>query len=347
MKRKGAMNNALLSRLPAADETQIHARNGKIAYVMLSGGLDSTAALWWALDRYDTVKAFIVDYNQQHKTEVDYALRIAKTAGVTYESIHLDIPETTWGLRNKLTRGQACLMTALAALDIGHEGADIVHGILREDDYGDCDRAFLDRIAAVLFHPEDRGAIGVATPLRAFESKADVIAFAYTAGAPIMNTWTCRSPYRNVPCGKCVQCRQRAKAFEDFAGKYGVSLEEAARWFNTYGSPYHPVCGAALPPEPAALIRAFTERGGFKRGAPALCYAAPDGTRRVASHVRALPRRGVPKGARFVNLLCVHGFMPDGARWEVCLDQNGAAAATDALPATDALLGALLNGMEV
>ena len=329
------------------DETQIHAKNRAIAYVMLSGGLDSTTALWWALDHYETVKAFIVNYNQQHKTEVDYALRIAKTADVAYERIHLDFPETFWGLRNKLTRGQACLMTALASLDIGHDGADIVHGILHEDDYGDCDRAFLDSLAAVLFHPEDRAAIGIATPLRAFGSKPDVIAYAYMTGAPILNTWTCRSPYHNVPCGKCVQCRQRAKAFEAFAADYGVALEEAELWFGVYGSPYHPVCGAALPPELAALVRTFTERGGVKRGGPVLCYRAPDGTERVASHVRVLPRRAVPKGARFRSLLCVHGFTSGGARWEVCMDMNGAVAATDTMPESDTFREALLRGMEV
>ena len=41
--------------LRSFDNSQIHERNGKNAIVMLSGGLDSAVALWWALDRYENI----------------------------------------------------------------------------------------------------------------------------------------------------------------------------------------------------------------------------------------------------------------------------------------------------
>ena len=52
---------------------EIHSKNKYNAIVVLSGGLDSSVALWWALDTYDKVEAIILDYNQPHKQEIECA----------------------------------------------------------------------------------------------------------------------------------------------------------------------------------------------------------------------------------------------------------------------------------
>lgn len=341
------MNNSLLSHFPKFDESQIHALNNSIAYVLMSGGLDSTTSLWWALEKYKIVKTYIVDYNQQHKIETEYALSIAKMVGVDCELIHIDFPEKYWGIENKLTRGQACLMNSIVALDVSNDGADIVHGILRTDDYGDCDRSFLDTFASVLFHPNDRKPIGIATPLRAFDSKADVIAYAYQIGAPIINTWTCRSPYKNTPCGECAQCKQRIRAFNEFEEKYGITSKIYNKWFSMYGSPYHPILDNGVPANVDKLLKTFVQNKGIKTGKPCLCYEGPDGIRRVSSHIQYLTRKQKQKGMFFNNMLSIHGYLENGCRWELCIDTNNRIATTEYLPEVSVIEKMLINNIEV
>ena len=150
-------SSGLLSKAPVFDAENIHAQNHKNAIVMFSGGMDSTVSLWWALDNYENVEILIVDYNQPHAIEIDHAFNIAKMVDAKHQKLKVDFPTSFWGIENHLTRGQACLMTSLAALNISHDGADIVMGILSTDNYGDCDREFLDHIASVLFHPKRLG----------------------------------------------------------------------------------------------------------------------------------------------------------------------------------------------
>lgn len=232
--------NSMLSSLPVFDESQIHARNHKNAIVMFSGGADSTVTLWWALDNYENVKVLTIDYNQPHVIEVDHANIIAKMANVKHQQIKVDIPHSFWGIENHLTRGQACLMTSLAALDISHDGADIVEGILRMDLYGDCNRDFLDAIAGVLYHDADWNSIGIATPLRAVQDKTDVFALGYQYGVPINLTWTCRDPLDGKPCHRCIQCKERDNALDSFFKKYNIDKDTYEKWTSVLGSPYHP-----------------------------------------------------------------------------------------------------------
>jgi 7-cyano-7-deazaguanine synthase len=341
------MNKYLLSYYPNYDKTQIHALNSEIAYVMLSGGLDSTTALWWALDNYKEVKAFIVNYNQQHSIELEYAKNISEITGVNYEFINISFPNSFWGIENKLTRGQACLMTSIAALDISNNGADIVHGILQTDDYGDCNRDFLDELASVLFHPNDRNKIGIATPLRAFDNKASVIAYAYQIGAPISKTWTCRSPFKNKPCGECIQCKQRENAFIEFSDKYNVGYCEALQWLDVYGSPYHPILNNEIDDKIKTTINFFIENNGVKRGIPVLLYNAPDGTIRIATHIHKLPRKYNKHSMKIVNMLSVHGYFEDGYRWELCISKNCDIAATSRLPDVGVIEDLLLKNVEI
>ena len=55
-------------------------RNG--AVVILSGGQDSTTALFWAKTEYDRVHALTINYGQRHAIEIQSAKMVAKMAGV-------------------------------------------------------------------------------------------------------------------------------------------------------------------------------------------------------------------------------------------------------------------------
>ena len=55
------------------------------AVVLLSGGMDSTVCLAWAIREFDEVAAIGFDYGQRHRVELEAAERIARRAGVRFE----------------------------------------------------------------------------------------------------------------------------------------------------------------------------------------------------------------------------------------------------------------------
>lgn len=59
------------------------------ALVLFSGGQDSTTCLFWALTRFDYVRALGFAYGQKHAVEVEQAQKIADKAGVPYDCIDL------------------------------------------------------------------------------------------------------------------------------------------------------------------------------------------------------------------------------------------------------------------
>jgi 7-cyano-7-deazaguanine synthase len=65
----------------------------KQALVLFSGGIDSTTALYWAIDRYDRVHALTFDYGQRHRIEVQSSLRIASDLNVPLKILRIDLQQ--------------------------------------------------------------------------------------------------------------------------------------------------------------------------------------------------------------------------------------------------------------
>lgn len=341
--------NELFTKLQYCPE-EIHARNGLRAIVLLSGGMDSTVALWWALLHYRNVDAITVDYNQPHRMEVEYASKLAELTGTSLRVIHLDLPEDFWGLQNYLTRGQAGLMTGIAALDIGHEGADIVHGILRTDAFGDVKRDHLDRLADILSHPEDIHPIGLATPLRAVADKQAAAALGFYYGAPFLSSWSCRHPADGKPCGECAQCQARKEVADGFEERFGIRWDEVTRWQDVLGSPMHPVVRDELPEDLYVLKEAFLQAGCMDYASPVWRYNAPDGTVRAASLIKepaALLNDPESRGGMH-KAVTVSGWLGIGQYWEFVIFDDGKTAFTDEMPeravVEEKLLSLIRNG---
>jgi len=345
MSNSTAKKQFTLSHVPPFYPEEIHNRNDSHAILMLSGGMDSTVSLWWALHKYQYVKVLIIDYNQPHRMEIEHAERLAKLTGVNYRTIKVDLPLDYWGLQNYLTRGQAGFMTSLAALDIGHEGADIILGILKTDVYGDCDRNHLDAMADVLFHNDDWGKIGIATPLRAWPTKTDVLASGYRMGAPVSYSWSCRRPVDGEPCNHCMQCKERLNAISAITQEYHLDWDSVEAWQNVLGSPYHPSF-KALPDDVYVLTEAFIQAGGMRRTVPGWRYMGPDHVIRVSTRIRNpqgfISDDALPYGS-ICDIVAISGFLEDGSLWELCICEDGKVAITDNLPPADVIQQALVE----
>ncbi|MFH1707811.1 MAG: 7-cyano-7-deazaguanine synthase QueC [Planctomycetota bacterium] len=199
------------------------------ALVVLSGGQDSTTALFWASHRYARVSALTFAYGQKHGREIDCARRIAALAGVPHRVMELDLfraagvstlvnggqPRPHPGLPDTFVPGRNLVFLTHAAVIAYREGAHtIVAGMSQVDysGYPDCRREAIDALAQAL-------ALGMDFPVRIVTplidlSKAAIVKLAVAEGclAMLAHTHTCYTG-AYPPCGSCAACRLRAKGF--------------------------------------------------------------------------------------------------------------------------------------
>lgn len=60
------------------------------AYVLLSGGLDSTTCLYIAMDQADSVEAISVNYGQRHKKEMEYAAKSCAKFNIPHKVLNIE-----------------------------------------------------------------------------------------------------------------------------------------------------------------------------------------------------------------------------------------------------------------
>jgi 7-cyano-7-deazaguanine synthase len=65
----------------------------KKSVVLFSGGIDSTTALYWALDSYHKVFALTFDYGQRHRIEITMAQKIAQKLKVPHKILNVDLQQ--------------------------------------------------------------------------------------------------------------------------------------------------------------------------------------------------------------------------------------------------------------
>ena len=217
--------------------------------VLLSGGLDSATALWWAKSKGRRLAALSVDYGQRHARELDSAARLAEAAGARHQVLHLDLP---WlkasslvdggkalpdvplsrigrgGIPSTYVPGRNTILLSLAASYAEASGArSIVVGanVLDYSGYPDCrpefNRAF-ERVARLGTRAGVEGRrLGIEAPLIRLD-KAAIVRLALRLGVPLGLTWSCYRGGRR-PCGRCDSCKLRAKGFAE-AGRPDPAL---------------------------------------------------------------------------------------------------------------------------
>lgn len=206
------------------------------AVVVLSGGQDSTTALWWATDQFgtDNVEALTFDYGQRHRVEIECAARVAEHAGVPQTTLPIDTFAALGG--NALTDNEISVkdadndnlpatfvpgrnlifLTFAAAWAWPRKIRHLVTGVAQTDysGYPDCRRTTIDSLAQSLSLGMDAG-FTIHTPLMDL-SKKDTVLLARDLGAlnAMAMTHTCYEGLQ-PPCGECQACLLRAKGFAE------------------------------------------------------------------------------------------------------------------------------------
>jgi len=208
---------------------------GDRAVVVFSGGQDSTTCLFWAVNRYDEVRAVTFSYSQVHGREIECARTIAEKAGVEHETIpleifkHLNLSSLVQGgepvehspLPDTFVPGRNILFLAYTAAAAYKAGIrDIVTGVSQVDysGYPDCREETIRSLERTLVLGMDYP-FRIVTPLIHL-SKAETVKLARAEGCFDMLAFT-HTCYRGAypPCGECKACILRAKGFREVGEK--------------------------------------------------------------------------------------------------------------------------------
>ena len=206
------------------------------AYVLLSGGVDSSTALAMAHKKFDgRVCGIGVNYGQRHGKELDSALTIAKHFGaafieknlegligvggltdnnlvipsVSYEELPEGVSPTYVPFRNGLLLS---LAASIASAD--PEAVAVYYGAHSEDAerdaYPDCSVPFIVAMGQAI-SIGTYGKIQLHAPLMEM-TKAEVVTRGTELGVPWGHTWSCYEG-NTLHCGVCPTCRARSEAF--------------------------------------------------------------------------------------------------------------------------------------
>lgn len=215
-------------------------------FVLLSGGLDSTTALYHAMQQHDgNVEAVSIYYQQRHHKELEFAGRTCADLGILHSILPLEqllggsmLTDNTIKLPNvdyaELPEGVSptyvpfrnglmlSMLTAFAqkwilARVMGNDlprQAVLYFGAHAEDAhnwaYPDCTPEFIGAMANAIYVGSYH-AIRLSAPLQSM-TKEQIVRLGNSLGVPFANTWSCYAG-GELHCGTCPTCRARKTAF--------------------------------------------------------------------------------------------------------------------------------------
>lgn len=210
------------------------------ALVILSGGMDSAATLWWALKAgrygrtYEEVRTLSFHYGQRHDRELGYAAQIARAAGVKHTTAQLAhlatllagssqtsadiaVPHGHYeeeSMKKTVVPNRNMVFLAVAvghAISIGAER--VFYGAHAGDHaiYPDCRPMFVDAMKAAVLACDWNPPELVAPFLH--NTKAQVVSYGAEVGVPFELTYSCYEG-QEQHCGQCGTCTERREAFK-------------------------------------------------------------------------------------------------------------------------------------
>lgn len=210
------------------------------AVVLLSGGLDSAVALWWAKEKGFRCSALSIDYGQRHERELKSAAAIARAARVPLQVVRFSLP---WGgstltdrksrlPRHKLSqiggakipstyvpgRNTIFLSFAISWADQNRAQAVVIGAnAIDYSGYPDCRPKYLKAFEKVAnegtrMGSQEKKRITIHAPLLRC-TKEGIVKWGKRLGVPFHLTWSCYKGGKR-PCGVCDSCLLRKKGFD-------------------------------------------------------------------------------------------------------------------------------------
>jgi 7-cyano-7-deazaguanine synthase len=202
--------------------------------VLLSGGMDSTAAFYWALREHEVVGAISFDYGSKHnEQEISFAQLHAAKNGIHHDVVALpfvnelfdsdllksggDIPDGHYAdetMKRTVVPFRNGIMLAIACGVAESRGAESLVIAAHSGDhaiYPDCREPFMQAIADAM----REGTYARISLLRPFIDldKTAIAKLGHELGIDFAQTWSC---YKggDQHCGLCGTCVERREAFQ-------------------------------------------------------------------------------------------------------------------------------------
>jgi len=213
----------------------------KKSIVLFSAGVDSTTALYWALDRYEKIFALTFDYGQRHSIELSMARKIAQKLSVPQKILLVDlkqiggssltdtklslpqyerIEEIEEGLSSTYVPFRNGIFLALAAAWAETEGIkEIVCGfnVIDSPNYPDTRNQFVQAMQEAINQGTkaslSQEKIQIVAPFLSMK-KSEIIKEGLSLGADYSYSISCYSG-EEIPCQKCSSCVLRQKAWKE------------------------------------------------------------------------------------------------------------------------------------
>ncbi len=233
-------------------------QHGLRAISLLSGGLDSSTLLAWAVSQGYEVTALSFNYGQRHSRELESAKKIAKYYGVEHHIMNLDlrsiggsaltdnidVPEYKMeeiGKEIPITyvpaRNTILLSIALGLAEVkGAKKIFIGANAIDYSGYPDCRPEYFRALNEAFRLGTKRGVEGdpieVEAPLLQM-TKSDIVKLGNKLGLPFELTWSC---YRGgeKACGRCDSCKLRLKGFMESGLVDPIPYEEYPDFYREY-----------------------------------------------------------------------------------------------------------------
>ncbi len=171
-------------------------------YVLLSGGIDSTACIHFYRSRKYITTAFFIDFGQKSASKEEIAAnRIAQHFKVSLEMLHFR-SNRIFGQAELAGRNSFFLFTALMCMP--SRNGIISMGIHSGTDYYDCSTRFVSE-AQKLLDGYTAGMVRIGTPFLSW-TKPEILAYHQQYDLPLNLTYSCELGL-NQPCGRCRSCK--------------------------------------------------------------------------------------------------------------------------------------------
>lgn len=200
------------------------------ALVLLSGGMDSTALLYYVKHvlGYTKIATIGISYGQRHEKELEAADKIATDLGIEFSVINIgmfrqkesplvdtdsQVPNAEDDKqfkmivpgRNAIFLSYACAYAYLFNIP------DVFIGANKDDfrSFPDCRAEFVNA-----FSEAQRAALGVSVYAPFLDwTKVDIVEWGIQNQVPFDDTWSCYEGGKEQ-CGRCDACKERLAAFE-------------------------------------------------------------------------------------------------------------------------------------
>lgn len=206
------------------------------AYVLLSGGMDSTTCLYIAAREYQhDVVGVSLDYGQHHSNEIQHASEICEHLGVKH-MVHdirgllgiggltdksKEVPDVSYAEIEGVSptyvpfRNGALLSIAASLAQADSDAVAVYYGAHAEDAqnwaYPDCTPEFIGAMANAIYIGTYHR-VRLVTPLM-WMTKDEIVTVGSVYGVPWEMTWSCYKGGEKH-CGTCPTCQARQQAFD-------------------------------------------------------------------------------------------------------------------------------------